>query len=199
MSLSESIGGSAGASPSRPEHCRGFSQRYNYRMSESFTPGDEIALPAAETHVAQDLPAVETTPAEAPLPPARPKVAWRRRLGRIAVLGTGALALAAGAGFAGRFWWLFAVADIFRVQYFWGFLVGTTLLLMSGRRRAAFMAAVLLALHAWLLWPFYAAPPAPRPAIAASPASVRLRVVTLNVWGRNKQYERVFDFLRQTK
>jgi len=117
----------------------------------------------------------------------------------MAVIGTGTLVLAAGAGFAGRAWWVFAVADNFRVQYLWGLVLGTILLVAAGRRRAAFIATVPLAIHAWLLWPFYVASPAERPASAASPDAVRLRVVTLNVWGRNKQYERVFDFLRQTE
>lgn len=160
-------------------------------MSEPPAP-DEISAPVAETSV------VAASPAETAIPPAHPTGAWRRRLGRLAFLGTSALALATGAGFAGRAWWVFALADNFRVQYFWGLLLGTTLLLAAGRRRAACFAAVLLLVHGWLLWPFYAAPPAQRAANVASSETVPLRVVTLNVWARNAQHERVIDFLRQS-
>jgi endonuclease/exonuclease/phosphatase (EEP) superfamily protein YafD len=128
----------------------------------------------------------------------QPNVGWQIRLGRIAGLWTGAVALAAIAGLASRGGWLFALAGIFRVQYFWCLLLGTALLLATGRRTAAIFAAVILAFHGWLLSPFYASPAVPRPSQGATTAPVRLRVVTLNVWARNVQHERVIDFLRKT-
>jgi endonuclease/exonuclease/phosphatase (EEP) superfamily protein YafD len=121
----------------------------------------------------------------------------------VANFATGALLVASLAGLAGRAWWVFAVAAIFRVQYFWGLLLGTAFLVATGRRKAAYFAAVLLVVHGWLLRPFYVAPPRaassgrPREE-SASPDVMRLRVITLNVWARNAQYERVVEFLRKS-
>jgi endonuclease/exonuclease/phosphatase (EEP) superfamily protein YafD len=166
--------------------------RYNQGMSDSTAPDNEISAPAAEnSSVAEASTAAEASPAH-------PAATGQSRLRRIARLWTGAVALAAVGGLAGRAWWLFALAGTFRVQYFWGLLLGTALLLATGRRYAAFFAAMLLAFHGWLLLPFLATPSGPRLPQGTSAEPVRLRVVTLNVWARNVQHERVIDFLRQS-
>jgi endonuclease/exonuclease/phosphatase (EEP) superfamily protein YafD len=149
-------------------------------------PNDDISSTGAETSHPKHLPR-----------------AWLSRLRQIAGLGTSAVALASLAGLAGRAWWVFALAGNFRVQYFWGLLLGTALLVATGRRKAATFAAALLVVHGWLLWPFYAAPPTSAHRGSAFsqdalPEAVRLRVVTLNVWARNAQYERVVEFLRKS-
>ena len=163
-------------------------------MSDSLVPDNEISAPAAESSTAAEA----VPPAETIQNPELQGAGWQLRLGRLAGLGTGAVALAALAGLASRGGWLFALAGIFRVQYFWGLLLGTVLLLATGRRTAAIFAALLLAFHGWLLWPFYASTAVPRLSQDATTGPVRLRVVTLNVWARNVQHERVVDFLRKT-
>lgn len=130
--------------------------------------------------------------------PAHPKTTWQRRLNAIVTYGTAASTVIALAGCAGRAWWVFALAANFRVQSFWGLLLATILLLATHRRKTAIFTAALMALHGWLLWPYLATPPRSWHHEDAALQTVRLRVVTLNLWASNTQYQRVVEFLRKS-
>lgn len=123
--------------------------------------------------------------------PGAPRPAWRGALDRFSLLFTAAVALPAVAGFAARWWWGFELTSHFRLQYFWGLLIGTALLAIARQWRIAAAAGGLLAIHAALLAPFYL-PAAARPA-----GTGRLRVLSLNVLGPSINFPRVIDFVRQ--
>jgi endonuclease/exonuclease/phosphatase (EEP) superfamily protein YafD len=124
-------------------------------------------------------------------PPAFPR--WRVALGRLGGLLTSGAAFFAIVGFGGSFWWPLELAGHFRIQYFWGLLIGTILLLVGRFYRWAGASAVLVAVHALLLWPFY------QPLARADLSTERhpLRIVSLNLLVENSRHGDVLRFIRQ--
>ncbi|MSR57251.1 MAG: hypothetical protein EXS05_06235, partial [Planctomycetaceae bacterium] len=117
---------------------------------------------------------------------------WRCRLGVVATVGTSIIVLASVAGLAGRLYWLFDISNHFRVQSILGVSVGAGLLVVAGRRRTALLAAGFVLLCGWsLLSLFVARPPVP----TGAPG---LRVMALNVWARNFEYQQVENLVRET-
>lgn len=104
---------------------------------------------------------------------------------------TWALTIVATAALLARWWWPFELAAQFQIQYAWGLLLGAAVLLFTRRWRLGLFAAALGVVHSFLLGPFFASD------AATGPGGVTLRVMTLNVWARNHQYERVLNLIRE--
>jgi endonuclease/exonuclease/phosphatase (EEP) superfamily protein YafD len=117
---------------------------------------------------------------------------WRRLLARFAIVGLIAVLLATIAGFGSRTWWLFELTSHFRIQYFWTSLLLSGLLLVARRWRFAILALLLLALHGWLLRPFYV-----DRAHVSNDGPV-VRVMTYNIWARNREYDEIISYLRKS-
>lgn len=96
-------------------------------------------------------------------------------------------------GFAGRSWWILELAGHFRIQYFWGSLIGMALLVLGGRTRAAIAFGCLLPVHTAMLLPFYPIASTGE----ASPGKPRIRVVSLNLLVENQEHEKVLQFIRE--
>lgn len=116
---------------------------------------------------------------------------WRRPIALVATPITASVTLAALAGFAGRWGWGFELASHFRVQYFWGLLLGTAALFVARRTRTALAAGLLVVVHAGLLWPFY------EPVAKSDPGKPRLRVLSLNVHSANRRHDDVLRLVRE--
>lgn len=117
---------------------------------------------------------------------------WRAFVGNAAFAATTALSLPAIAAFAGRSWWVLELASHFRIQYFWGLLIGTALLIVGGRRRSAAAFAPLLVVHAVILWPFYSPPH------GGNITAKSLRVASINLLMQNSHHAEVLNFVRDT-
>jgi endonuclease/exonuclease/phosphatase (EEP) superfamily protein YafD len=101
-------------------------------------------------------------------------------------------ALATLATFLGRLWWRCELACHFRVQYFIVLLVAALALLVGKRWSRAAVAGVLALVNLALIVPLYfggGSPPA---------GATTLRAVNLNVHTRNRQFDDVRRFLRET-
>ncbi|HTI51861.1 MAG TPA: endonuclease/exonuclease/phosphatase family protein [Planctomycetaceae bacterium] len=127
---------------------------------------------------------------ELPLRTTAAESTWRRRLAKWATTGAVAVALPAAAGFAARVWWIFELASHFRVQYFWSLLVATVALITLRRWRIGVLVGAFCALHAVLLWPFYA------PSYRSQTARANFKIVSLNLYSGNRQFDDVLRFIR---
>lgn len=98
-------------------------------------------------------------------------------------------------GYMGEFHQLFELTSHFKLQYL---IAAWLLLVYFAIKRQKFLISVSLfcvAINLAEIVPWYL----PNPAIAASPQATAVRVVQVNVWGRNKQYDKVLDFVRKEK
>jgi endonuclease/exonuclease/phosphatase (EEP) superfamily protein YafD len=100
--------------------------------------------------------------------------------------------LATLAGFFGRLWWRFELACHFRVQYFVVLFVTALALLAGKRRRRAAAAGVLALVNLGLIVPLYFGGGNPHA------GATTLRAVNLNLHTRNRRFEDVRRFLRET-
>jgi len=114
---------------------------------------------------------------------------------RPAIAGISLLGLAVVAEVLGDHWWLFDLANHFRIQTAWGLALVLGAFLIARRWRAAMIAAALLALQIALCAPALTAPIA-QPADKGNPGRT-IRVMTLNVWARKRQYESVVELIRR--
>lgn len=89
-------------------------------------------------------------------------------------------------------WWVFELFVHFRVQYVLCGIVLTVALWLFGRKHFALLAAALAAINAAAVLPLLFA------SAQAGTASTggALHVVAINVFGYNRSYERVFDYVR---
>ncbi|MFN0052078.1 MAG: endonuclease/exonuclease/phosphatase family protein [Planctomycetales bacterium] len=117
---------------------------------------------------------------------------WRRRLPQLAGIGILAVIIPALAGFAPQFGWVFELASHFRAQYLWGLLGASLVCLLLRQRWLALVGGGLALVHLGLVLPYYGTRPVP-----AEPGEP-LRIVSLNVFGRNRDHARVCDFVRQS-
>jgi endonuclease/exonuclease/phosphatase (EEP) superfamily protein YafD len=110
--------------------------------------------------------------------------------GRYAVAGVVALWLCLLAGLLGRFGWLFDLFANFQVQYFVLFVTLAFLLILLDRRKAAFVS---LAGAGVAAMPLVAYMSLPGRTAEATPAKFRL--VSLNIWYRNRDITGAARFL----
>jgi endonuclease/exonuclease/phosphatase (EEP) superfamily protein YafD len=97
--------------------------------------------------------------------------------------------------FAPRFW----VADLgvhFRLQYAALALAGAVILLATGHALWAAVALLIAAFQTLVCAPLLLSR---RPAPADPAPSVALRLVAINVWYRNRQFQRVIDFIARER
>jgi endonuclease/exonuclease/phosphatase (EEP) superfamily protein YafD len=116
------------------------------------------------------------------------------RAARIGGRATVTLWLATLGGFAGLWWWPFDLLSSFRVHYAAAFLVAAAFLLPARRWPAVAAAFVGFAINAAAVT---------SPAALAAPAKIEagaatMRLVTLNVWFRNQDYDRVARYIEST-
>jgi endonuclease/exonuclease/phosphatase (EEP) superfamily protein YafD len=125
----------------------------------------------------------------------------RLNSGRLAdallVLG-GLLALSTLFAFLAPAWWAFDLFSHFRVQYAVAALVLAIALLLLRRWRAAWLPIVVAALNLWFVVPLFVATEA-TDVNAAAPARDHLRVLSVNVFGFNNEYDRVLDYVRRER
>lgn len=116
---------------------------------------------------------------------------WRRCVTLLATIGTIGVVIVALGSFVGKSWWFFDLASHFQLQYGSALVVFGVLLLALRRWFLSLVAFALLGAEMWLIVPLYA-----RPSDAAGNGPV-LKVMSLNVWAGNRDYQRVVDFIRQ--
>jgi endonuclease/exonuclease/phosphatase (EEP) superfamily protein YafD len=94
--------------------------------------------------------------------------------------------------------WLMDLAVHFRLQYAALALLGGALLAASGAWRGALVAAVVMAVNALIAAPLLLSDRSGKPAarIGQSPA---IRLASINVFYRNRQYQRVIDFITRER
>ncbi len=109
----------------------------------------------------------------------------------IASIAIGGAAIASLMGLCGSLWWVFDLANHFRVQYLLVLVLGAWLATIARRYALLAMALVFVLVNAWMVAPCLA--PRPRP-----PAGDRLRVLFVNVHTANRDTERVARLIQRT-
>ena len=94
--------------------------------------------------------------------------------------------------------WLMDLGVHFRLQYAALALVGGVVLAASGEWRGALVAAVVMAVNALIAAPLLFSGRALKPA-APLGHSPPIRLASINVFYRNRQYQRVIDFIRRER
>jgi endonuclease/exonuclease/phosphatase (EEP) superfamily protein YafD len=117
----------------------------------------------------------------------------RRRLGDTLLLLSGLLALGTLFAFLARAWWAFDLFVHFRVQYAIASLLLALPLLLLRRWMASLLSLAVATANLWFVVPFFIGPPAVPPAPARDP----VRVLAMNVFGFNNEYDRVLDYVRR--
>lgn len=119
----------------------------------------------------------------------------RHRLADAALTLCWMLAIATACAYVAGLWWGFELFVHFRVQYSLAAVLLFAALWATGRRRTAVLAAALAVANAIPVLPLLLAHAEAAPA-AAAPAAPPLRVVAINVFARNREHARVFDYVR---
>jgi endonuclease/exonuclease/phosphatase (EEP) superfamily protein YafD len=116
----------------------------------------------------------------------------KARLAHAALIFCWLLLLATGSAALASAWWVFELFVHFRVQYVVAGIVLTIALWLFGRKRFAVLAALLAAINAAAVLPLLFT------SAQAGTASTggALHVVALNVYGHNRSYDRVFDYVK---
>jgi len=118
------------------------------------------------------------------------------RIIRLAIVATLILGTAVTSELLGSHWWLFDLVNHFRIQIFWSLLVVLGTFGIARHGRGALLVVALTALQYWLCGPavlHLRREPADRNA----PLGATVCVMTLNVWARNRQYDRVIQLIEQ--
>lgn len=99
-------------------------------------------------------------------------------------------------------WWGFELFVHFRVQYLFAGVALAVALWVLRRRLMALLALALSAVHAVVAMPMLFAPAlaahdeAPSSIAGAGPSAAPLRVLSINVFGANREYDKVFAYVR---
>lgn len=118
----------------------------------------------------------------------------RARLGKFTLIWCWLLALATVCGFLASLWWGFELFVHFRLQYCIAGAVLAVALWALKLRAAAGLAAALALANGIPIVPLLLTR-----AEAAPPASASLRVLAINVFARNRQYDRVIEYVRRER
>lgn len=116
---------------------------------------------------------------------------WQRRMGTAAAAVTAVLAPFAFAGYAGHSSWVFDLTNHFRVQTVIGLSLCVLALALTRRKRTAIAATIAAVCAVWPVAREIAARP------AAAVGDERLRVMELNVWARNGDFDRTEALIRE--
>lgn len=118
----------------------------------------------------------------------------RRRLGDTLMLLSGLLALATLLAFLAPAWWAFDLFSHFRAQYAVAALLLLGPLLLLRRWGASGLSLAVAAANLWFVGLLFV-----EPAPASTPARDPVRVLAMNVFGFNREYDRVLDYVRRVR
>ena len=111
------------------------------------------------------------------------------KLGKLWQFGIAIIGVFSLLGYLGRFHWTLELANHFRLQYLWAAVWGLILLLLWRSWRWSLIAAMLVALNAFHVLPWFF--PAPTPV-----AGQRLKLLQANIKHSNEEYEKVIAFVK---
>jgi endonuclease/exonuclease/phosphatase (EEP) superfamily protein YafD len=98
-------------------------------------------------------------------------------------------------GFAGSWWWLFDLFSHFRIQYLVVALLLALILVVLRDRRWALIAVAVAAVNLFPVVPLFLSPVQAAPPAARQP----LRLVSFNVFGFNREYARLLDYVARER